>query len=144
MLTDLIASLGADCWLANTGWTGRGYGTGQRMSIRHTRELLRLALDGTLARGAFRRDPFFGLLVPDAVPGVPAEVLDPRQSWADKAAYDRTARELMGRFGRCSRSSAFRRPQCERGEQGGPVSLWLDLSIFPVALPISRWRRRGS
>jgi phosphoenolpyruvate carboxykinase (ATP) len=100
MLTDLIASHGADCWLVNTGWTGGGYGVGQRMSIRHTRELLRLALDGSLARGGFRRDPFFGLLVPEAVQGVPAEVLDPRLSWADKAAYDRTARELMGRFER--------------------------------------------
>ena len=98
MLEELIQRYGVDCWLVNTGWSGGQYGVGQRMSIRHTRALLRAALDGSLARGKFRKDPFFGLLVPESVPGVPSEVLDPRQSWADKAAYDRTARDLVGRF----------------------------------------------
>jgi phosphoenolpyruvate carboxykinase (ATP) len=68
------------------------------MPIRHTRALLRAALDGTLAHARFRRDPFFGLMIPDAVPGVPAEVLDPRQAWADKAAYDTAAHDLVARF----------------------------------------------
>jgi phosphoenolpyruvate carboxykinase (ATP) len=68
------------------------------MSIRHTRALLRAALDGSLAKAKFRKEPFFGLSIPEAVPGIPAEVLDPRQSWADKAAYDRTAKELVVRF----------------------------------------------
>jgi phosphoenolpyruvate carboxykinase (ATP) len=68
------------------------------MSIRHTRVLLRAALDGSLAKGSFRKDPFFGLAIPEHVPDVPDEVLDPRQSWADKAAYDRMARELVGSF----------------------------------------------
>jgi phosphoenolpyruvate carboxykinase (ATP) len=68
------------------------------MSIRHTRALLRAALDGSLARGRFRRDPFFGLSIPEQVPGIPAEVLDPRQGWADRSAYDRMARELVRRF----------------------------------------------
>ena len=98
MLEEMIERHGVTCWLVNTGWTGGKYGTGRRMSIRHTRSLLRHALDGSLAAGAFRTDPFFGLAVPEAVPGIPAEVLDPRQSWADKAAYDRTARELLARF----------------------------------------------
>jgi len=98
MLEELIRRYEVDCWLVNTGWTGGQYGVGQRMSIKHTRTLLRAALDGSLARGKFRRDPFFGLMVPESVPGVPADVLDPRQSWADKAAYDRTARDLVGRF----------------------------------------------
>ncbi len=98
MLEQLIQQHGADCWLVNTGWSGGQYGVGQRMSIRHTRALLRAALDGSLARGKFRKDPFFGLSVPEQVPGVPAEVLDPRQSWADKAAYERMARDLVGRF----------------------------------------------
>jgi phosphoenolpyruvate carboxykinase (ATP) len=98
MLEELIARHGADCWLVNTGWSGGQHGVGQRMSIHHTRTLLRAALDGSLARARFRRDPFFGLSIPEAVPGVPAEVLDPRQSWTDKAAYDRTARDLVGRF----------------------------------------------
>ena len=78
MLADLIARHGADCWLVNTGWSGGQYGVGKRMSIRHTRALLRAALDGSLARTRFRKEPFFGLAIPEQVPGVPAEVLDPR------------------------------------------------------------------
>jgi phosphoenolpyruvate carboxykinase (ATP) len=98
MLEALIQRHGADCWLVNTGWSGGQYGIGQRMSIRHTRALLRAALDGSLAKASFRKDPFFGLAIPEHVPGVPAEVLDPRQSWADKAAYDRMALELVASF----------------------------------------------
>ncbi|MBW4090755.1 MAG: phosphoenolpyruvate carboxykinase (ATP) [Proteobacteria bacterium] len=98
LLEAMIERHGATCWLVNTGWTGGKYGTGRRMSIRHTRSLLHHALDGSLARGSFRTDPFFGLAVPEAVPGIPASVLDPRQGWADKTAYDRTARDLLARF----------------------------------------------
>ena len=98
MLADLIARHEADCWLVNTGWSGGQYGVGQRMSIRHTRALLRAALDGSLARTRFRKERFFGLAIPEHVPGVPADVLDPREAWSDKAAYDRMARELVGRF----------------------------------------------
>jgi phosphoenolpyruvate carboxykinase (ATP) len=98
MLADLISRHGAECWLVNTGWTGGAYGIGRRMSIAHTRALLNGALSGSLARTSFRRDPFFGLMIPEQVPGVPDEVLDPRQAWADKEAYDRTARDLVARF----------------------------------------------
>ncbi|WP_207538017.1 phosphoenolpyruvate carboxykinase [Sabulicella rubraurantiaca] len=98
MLAERIARDGADCWLVNTGWTGGAYGTGHRMSIQHTRALLRAALDGSLAHAEFEKDPFFGLMIPKAVPGVPAEVLNPRAAWADKAAYDRTAADLVKRF----------------------------------------------
>ena len=98
MLSELIAKHGADCWLVNTGWSGGQYGVGSRMAIRHTRALLRAALDGSLAKVEFKRDPFFGLMIPTHVPGIPDEVLDPRQSWADKAAYDRMAKELVGQF----------------------------------------------
>ena len=98
MLSALIAEHQADCWLINTGWSGGPYGVGNRMPIRHTRALLRAALDGSLAKVAFRPDPFFGLMIPEAVPGIPAEVLDPRLGWADKDAYDTTARGLVSRF----------------------------------------------
>ena len=98
MLEHLIERHNADCWLVNTGWSGGQYGVGKRMSIRHTRALLNAALDGTLARGEFRREPFFGLSIPEHVPNVPSEVLDPRRSWADKSDYDRMARELTGSF----------------------------------------------
>ena len=98
MLAELIARHGADCWLVNTGWSGGQYGVGSRMSIHHTRTLLRAALDGTLAKTRFRKDPFFGLAIPEHVPGVPADVLDPRKTWRDKTGYDGMARELIGRF----------------------------------------------
>ena len=98
MLSDLIARYGSDCWLVNTGWSGGKYGVGKRMSIRHTRALISAALDGSLAKVEFRTEPFFGLSIPQSVPGIPDEVLDPRQSWADKAAYDQTARDLLARF----------------------------------------------
>ncbi len=98
MLADLIAEHGADCWLVNTGWSGGQYGVGSRMSIRHTRALLDAVLDGSLARATFRTDGYFGLSIPAHVPGIPDEVLDPREAWADKDAYDRMARELVSRF----------------------------------------------
>ncbi|MGC8532373.1 MAG: phosphoenolpyruvate carboxykinase [Acidiphilium sp.] len=98
LLAKLIAEHQASCWLVNTGWTGGAYGTGQRISIKHTRALLNAALSGALDRGEFRRDPVFGLMVPVAVEGVPSAILDPRQSWPDPAAYDRMAADLVARF----------------------------------------------
>jgi phosphoenolpyruvate carboxykinase (ATP) len=98
MLAERIARDGADCWLVNTGWTGGAYGTGKRMSIQHTRALLRAALDGSLARAEFVQDPFFGLMIPTALAGIPASVLNPREGWADKAAYDRQAALLVSLF----------------------------------------------
>jgi phosphoenolpyruvate carboxykinase (ATP) len=98
LLEQLLRRDGAECWLVNTGWTGGAYGTGRRMSIAHTRALLRAALDGTLLHAAYDRDPFFGLLVPTSVPGVPSEVLNPRNTWSDKAAYDAQAKHLVALF----------------------------------------------
>ena len=98
LLAELIARHGAHCWLVNTGWSGGQYGVGKRMSIRHTRALLRGALDGSLLNAEFKTDPFFGLSFPAHVDGLPDEVLDPRQTWADKAAYDAMAKHLVARF----------------------------------------------
>ena len=98
LLRSLIAKHDAACWLVNTGWTGGAYGTGRRMPIKATRALLAAALDGSLAGAKFRTDPHFGFAVPVAVPGVDAAILDPRSTWADKAAYDRQARKLVGMF----------------------------------------------
>jgi phosphoenolpyruvate carboxykinase (ATP) len=98
MLGERIAKTGARCWLVNTGWSGGSYGTGSRMKISHTRAMVRAALDGRLAQVVETQDPNFGLLVPEACPDVPAEVLKPRNTWQDKSAYDSTAGELRGRF----------------------------------------------
>jgi phosphoenolpyruvate carboxykinase (ATP) len=98
LLRELIAAHKVDCWLVNTGWTGGAYGTGSRMPIKATRALLSAALDGSLAGAEFRTDPHFGFAVPVAVPGVDTAILDPRSTWADKAAYDRQAARLVGMF----------------------------------------------
>jgi phosphoenolpyruvate carboxykinase (ATP) len=98
LLQKLIAEHGASCWLVNTGWTGGAYGTGKRMSITHTRALLRAALAGELDNISYRRDPFFGLQIPEHVDGVPDNVLDPRAAWPDRAAYDTAAAALVKRF----------------------------------------------
>ena len=82
----------------NTGWSGGAYGTGKRMSIKHTRALIDAALDGSLAKVEYHTEPFFGLSIPKEVPGIPSDVLDPRQAWADKASYDATAKKLAGMF----------------------------------------------
>jgi phosphoenolpyruvate carboxykinase (ATP) len=100
MLAALIKRHGADCWLVNTGWTGGNAVQGKRMSIKHTRALLAAVLDGSLRGARFVRDPFFGLMLPQDVPGIPNAVLDPRQAWADKAAYDAAAADLVSRFER--------------------------------------------
>ena len=98
LLRELIARHGATCWLVNTGWTGGAYGTGRRMPIAATRRLLGSALDGSILASTFRTDPNFGFEVPDFVKGVDNAILDPRSTWADKAAYDRQAARLVGMF----------------------------------------------
>jgi len=98
LLRELIAEHKVDCWLVNTGWTGGAYGTGRRMPIKATRALLAAALNGSLKNAEFRTDPNFGFEVPVSVSDVDGSILDPRSTWADKAAYDRQARKLVGMF----------------------------------------------
>ena len=98
LLADKIKRHDVNCWLVNTGWTGGSPGEGHRMEIKHTRALLNAALDGSLAEGTFETDPVFGVEVPTACPNVPAEVLRPRDTWADKEAYDRQAAHLLELF----------------------------------------------
>jgi phosphoenolpyruvate carboxykinase (ATP) len=98
LLQDKIGHHEATCWLVNTGWTGGAYGTGSRMPIRATRALLTAALDGTLNKGTFRRDPNFGFEVPTTCDGVADVLLDPRHTWNDHAAYDAQARKLVEMF----------------------------------------------
>ncbi|HFQ88630.1 MAG TPA: phosphoenolpyruvate carboxykinase (ATP), partial [Desulfobulbus sp.] len=93
-----LAAHDVDVWLINTGWSGGPYGTGRRISIAHTRAMVNAALDGLLAEVSLEREPFFGLRVPRHCPGVPDEVLDPRSTWDDPAAYDRQAARLAAMF----------------------------------------------
>jgi phosphoenolpyruvate carboxykinase (ATP) len=85
-------------WLVNTGWTGGPYGIGTRMKISHTRAMIQAALSDALKSAETTTDPIFGLHVPKACPGVPAEFLNPRNTWEDKSAYDAKAKELAQKF----------------------------------------------
>ena len=85
-------------WLVNTGWTGGPYGQGERMNITWTRQMVRAALSGALDNVPTRTDPIFGFEVPTHCPDVPTEVLWPRDTWADKDAYDARARQLAEMF----------------------------------------------
>jgi len=88
----------ANCWLVNTGWSGGKFGVGKRMSLRHTRALVNAALDGQLDKVDYITEPAFGLNIPVSCPGVPSEILNPRNMWSDKAAYDRQATSLAAQF----------------------------------------------
>ena len=98
MLAQRVEEHGSSVWLLNTGWTGGAYGTGERFSLGYTRAMVSAILDGSLTNAKFTPDPIFGLPIPNAVPGVPAEVLMPRNTWADADAYDTQARKLAAMF----------------------------------------------
>ena len=78
----------------NTGWSGGPYGVGKRIDITVTRTMVQAALEGELEGVPSHEDPFFRVLVPEKVSGVPAEILSPRETWSDKQAYDERARKL--------------------------------------------------
>ena len=98
LLGEKMAKHNAKCWLINTGWSGGGFGVGERIEIKHTRAMVNAALDGRLAEESFTADENFGVLVPDACPNVPDEVLNPRNTWKDKDAYDAQAKDLRRLF----------------------------------------------
>jgi phosphoenolpyruvate carboxykinase (ATP) len=98
MLGKRLKQHNASCWLVNTGWSGGKYGVGKRMSLKITRALVNAALDGRLDKVEFVTEAAFGLSIPVSCPEVPAEILNPRNAWADKAAYDRQAADLAARF----------------------------------------------
>ena len=97
-LGERIAKYGSKVWLVNTGWTGGPYGVGNRMKIAYTRAMITAALSGQLDGVTFQRHSVFNIDVPTSCPGVPAEVLDPRGTWSDKAAYDAQAQKLAKMF----------------------------------------------
>jgi phosphoenolpyruvate carboxykinase (ATP) len=98
LLAAKLAQHGTQAWLVNTGWTGGGYGQGQRMSLYHTRAIVDAIHDASLKHAPTVADPIFGLLVPTKCKGVPAEILIPRNTWADQAAYDQKAKHLAELF----------------------------------------------
>src|SRR5690606_5222176 len=82
----------------NTGWSGGAYGTGNRMSLKYTRAMITAAMTGQLDNVEYKAHNVFGILVPQSCPGAPDEILNPRDTWSDKEAYDKKANELAGLF----------------------------------------------
>lgn len=85
-------------WLVNTGWTGGPYGIGSRMKLSYTRAMIAAALNGSLDNVAYDSHPVFGYQMPTSCPDVPSELLNPRNTWADKSAYDAQANKLANMF----------------------------------------------
>ena len=120
MLGRRLREHNAQCWLVNTGWTGGGYGVGHRFSLPYTRAMIRALLDGRLAQASFVTESAFGLSIPTSCPDVPAELLNPRNAWKDKNAYDRSASELAERFAK--NFEKFDVPEAVREAGPAPVA----------------------
>lgn len=98
MLGEKINQHNAQVFLVNTGWSGGEYGVGKRMNLAYTRAMVQAALLGELNSVETIVDPIFGLNIPARCPGVPDEVLQPKETWSDKEAYDVKAKDLAGKF----------------------------------------------
>jgi phosphoenolpyruvate carboxykinase (ATP) len=118
LLGDRIARHASKVWLVNTGWTGGPHGVGSRMKIAHTRAMITAALSGALDGVGSTLDPVFNLSVPSSCPDVPAEVLQPRRTWSDPAAYDAQATKLSRMF--VDNFKAFAATATDDVKQAGP------------------------
>ena len=98
MLGKKMNAHNVNVWMINTGWSGGAYGTGSRMKLSFTRAMITAALEGKLDNVSFEAHPVFGMMMPTECPNVPTEILNPRNTWADKDAYDATAKNLAGQF----------------------------------------------
>ena len=98
MLAEKMREHGSRAWLVNTGWTGGPYGTGRRISLKDTRAIIDAIHSGALNDVATEADPHFGVHIPLEVPGVSSELLTPRTTWQDKAAFDQQAEKLVNLF----------------------------------------------
>lgn len=98
MLSKKIKDAAVNVWLINTGWTGGPYGIGKRMNLQHTRTMITAALENQLQQVAYETHEVFGLAMPVSCPKVPDEILNPRNTWKDKDAYDQKAHDLATAF----------------------------------------------
>lgn len=98
LLYEKLVKHDATVYLVNTGWTGGGYGVGTRIKLPQTRAMVSAALNGKLEQVAFHPHPIFKILVPEAVPGVDSDILDPQKTWSDPTAYEEQAKALAKRF----------------------------------------------
>jgi len=98
MLGNKMQEHKVNVWMINTGWTGGPYGTGTRMKLKYTRAMISAALDGKLDNVEFEKHPVFGIAIPNTCSNVPTEILNPKNTWSDKTAYDAKAKYLAGLF----------------------------------------------
>ncbi|MBX2930962.1 MAG: phosphoenolpyruvate carboxykinase (ATP) [Chitinophagaceae bacterium] len=98
MLGKKMKEHNVNIWMVNTGWSGGAYGVGQRMKLSYTRAMITAVLNGELDNATFEAHPIFGMLMPATCPNVPEQILNPRNTWADKNAYDETAKNLANQF----------------------------------------------
>ncbi|MGA9591032.1 MAG: phosphoenolpyruvate carboxykinase (ATP) [Salegentibacter sp.] len=120
MLSAKMKAANVNVWLVNTGWTGGPYGTGSRMKLKYTRAMITAALEGKLDKVEFKTHSIFGLKMPVSCEGVPSEVLDPRETWDDKEAYDAKAKVLAETFRR--NFEQYEENANEEIINGGPIS----------------------
>jgi phosphoenolpyruvate carboxykinase (ATP) len=118
LLHEKLRAHGSEVWLVNTGWIGGSPGQVSRIRLEYTRAMVRAALSGALANVSYTADPIFGVLVPEACPGVPSELLRPRNVWKNPAEYENRARHLASLFQANFKSYAARAPEDVR--QAGP------------------------
>lgn len=98
MLGEKLKKHNVNVWMINTGWIGGAYGTGSRIKLKYTRAMIHAALNGDLKKVNYQQHPVFGMMMPCTCPGVPEELLNPRNTWANKIAYDEQAKMLAGLF----------------------------------------------
>ena len=98
MLGEKMQKNKVNVWMINTGWTGGPYGIGNRMKLKYTRAMITAALEGKLNNSEFEMHPVFGMAIPKECPNVPAEILNPRNTWTDKMAYDEKTKFLANLF----------------------------------------------
>ena len=120
MLGKKIDEHDAQVFLVNTGWTGGGYGVGERMELKYTRAMVRAALEGKLNDVTTEKNAVFGLEMPTEIPGVPTNVLNPRNAWANGEEYDSKAKELADLFR--NNFAKFGTVSEEISKKGGPIA----------------------
>jgi phosphoenolpyruvate carboxykinase (ATP) len=98
MLGDKMQKYKVNVWLVNTGWTGGEYSVGKRMNLDYTRAMITAALRGELDHVETENHPVFGMSIPKQCPGVPTEILNPKNTWDDKDGYDKKAKYLASLF----------------------------------------------
>src|SRR6516165_10002707 len=125
MLAAKMKQHGTRVWLVNTGWSGGAYGTGKRIKLANTRAIIDAIHSGALVKAKTQRDPVFGFDVVSECPNVPAEILIPRNVWADKTAFDATAKKLADLFTKKLRGLRRRRKRRSQSRRAGFASMSL-------------------